>query len=718
MRDAPRPARDRLRRASPRRRAAWRMLFPGQGSQAPDMLGELAVAFAEVRGGFETIDAALQARGRPLVGPLVFPPPAFNDAERERQRTALAATEVAQPALGGASLGLLRLLGALGVVPEVVAGHSYGELVALCAAGALDAAALAELSEARGRFLCAAVAAGDEPGTMAALAAGPAQVDAVLERDRRRPPGELERPAADGHLGPARGGGAGARAGAPAGRPGPAPARGLRLPLAAGRRGAASRWPAWPRGLGLVPPRLPVYSNVTAAPYPADPAAIAAQMGEHLARPVRFAEMVEAMHARRGADLRRGRAGLDADLAGRPDPRRPAAPGGRLRPFGPARDRRLAPGPGAALRRRSAGSARAADAGRSVRLLDTDRFTGADDRSRSRRRPGSSTATAPGRRSARSGPGSAPARRSIRPRLRRTRRRPRQRQRNGNGNGWTDAPRDERQARRRRPACTRLVLGARAGGRAGRSGRRVPADDAEVPRGPADDDARPAGRRAIRRHRAAPAVAIGDSSPPQWAACERASEIGRRVPAVSRPSSPGFSTRRSRTVAPPPAKAVAARRDEPRRTAVAEVHDGAGVAARLLAIVRERTGYPAEMLGLDLDLEADLGIDSIKRVEILGSLRDGLPALASGPGAEVELMDQLSRARTLGEIVAKVERALGTPTAPPTARNRPPRRRSEARTRSRSEPRPKHAERKRLPCGGWSWRWSRHRWSRRPGRRA
>ena len=49
------------------------------------------------------------------------------------------------------------------------------------------------------------------------------------------------------------------------------------------------------------------------------------------------------------------------------------------------------------------------------------------------------------------------------------------------------------------------------------------------------------------------------------------------------------------------------------------------------------------MLGLDLDLEADLGIDSIKRVEILGSLRDGLPALESGPGAEVELMDQLSR---------------------------------------------------------------------------
>ncbi len=47
--------------------------------------------------------------------------------------------------------------------------------------------------------------------------------------------------------------------------------------------------------------------------------------------------------------------------------------------------------------------------------------------------------------------------------------------------------------------------------------------------------------------------------------------------------------------------------------------------SRLLEIVRDRTGYPIETLGLDLDLEADLGIDSIKRVEILGKLRDEFP---------------------------------------------------------------------------------------------
>ena len=49
------------------------------------------------------------------------------------------------------------------------------------------------------------------------------------------------------------------------------------------------------------------------------------------------------------------------------------------------------------------------------------------------------------------------------------------------------------------------------------------------------------------------------------------------------------------------------------------------------------------------------GIDSIKRIEILGSLRDTLPTLN---GSESELMDQLSRARTLGAIIERVNSHL------------------------------------------------------------
>ena len=47
----------------------------------------------------------------------------------------------------------------------------------------------------------------------------------------------------------------------------------------------------------------------------------------------------------------------------------------------------------------------------------------------------------------------------------------------------------------------------------------------------------------------------------------------------------------------------------------------------MLEVVAEKTGYPAEMLEPTMALEADLGIDSIKRVEILAALNDKLPGL-------------------------------------------------------------------------------------------
>jgi len=83
------------------------------------------------------------------------------------------------------------------------------------------------------------------------------------------------------------------------------------------------------------------------------------------------------------------------------------------------------------------------------------------------------------------------------------------------------------------------------------------------------------------------------------------------------------------------------------------------IATELLRIVRDRTGYPLEVLKLELDIEADLGIDSIKRVEILGKLRDTLPGL--GDGSPSNAMEQLSRAKTLGDIVDRAERIVGQP---------------------------------------------------------
>ena len=44
------------------------------------------------------------------------------------------------------------------------------------------------------------------------------------------------------------------------------------------------------------------------------------------------------------------------------------------------------------------------------------------------------------------------------------------------------------------------------------------------------------------------------------------------------------------------------------------------LAEMLLRVVSEKVCYPAVMLELSMDMEADLGIDSIKRVEIFGAL--------------------------------------------------------------------------------------------------
>ena len=76
----------------------------------------------------------------------------------------------------------------------------------------------------------------------------------------------------------------------------------------------------------------------------------------------------------------------------------------------------------------------------------------------------------------------------------------------------------------------------------------------------------------------------------------------------------------------------------------------------IVAIVSERTGYPVEMLDPDLDLEAELSIDSIKRIEILGELaeRVGLPGMDE-TGVDESVIEELALIKTLRGIVDWVD---------------------------------------------------------------
>lgn len=73
---------------------------------------------------------------------------------------------------------------------------------------------------------------------------------------------------------------------------------------------------------------------------------------------------------------------------------------------------------------------------------------------------------------------------------------------------------------------------------------------------------------------------------------------------------------------------------------------GAAVKDTLLSVVCDKTGYPMEMLELDLNIEADLGIDSIKRTEILSEFKRRM-----GAGFPKEAVESLSGLKTLREII-------------------------------------------------------------------
>jgi acyl carrier protein len=81
----------------------------------------------------------------------------------------------------------------------------------------------------------------------------------------------------------------------------------------------------------------------------------------------------------------------------------------------------------------------------------------------------------------------------------------------------------------------------------------------------------------------------------------------------------------------------------------------------LFAIVAEKTGYPADMLENGMHLEADLGIDSIKRVEILSALQDTETALQAVPA------DEMGSLATLGDILEFFEATTASVSATPVA---------------------------------------------------
>ena len=70
----------------------------------------------------------------------------------------------------------------------------------------------------------------------------------------------------------------------------------------------------------------------------------------------------------------------------------------------------------------------------------------------------------------------------------------------------------------------------------------------------------------------------------------------------------------------------------------------------------ERTGYPTDMLDLNLDLAADLSIDSIKRIEIIGELCKRLGLGQGDMARRDEVIEELASQKTLKNILTWLEK--------------------------------------------------------------
>jgi acyl transferase domain-containing protein len=81
----------------------------------------------------------------------------------------------------------------------------------------------------------------------------------------------------------------------------------------------------------------------------------------------------------------------------------------------------------------------------------------------------------------------------------------------------------------------------------------------------------------------------------------------------------------------------------------------------LCQVVAEKTGYPVEMLELDMQLDDDLGIDSIKRVEVFSALQERLP---EAPAVKPEHLGSLRTLRQIAEFLDHQPSAGGTVAAP------------------------------------------------------
>ncbi|WP_437497262.1 SDR family oxidoreductase [Sorangium sp. So ce1099] len=624
-------------------------LFPGQGSQYVGMGADVAMGFDAARAVWDEA-AATRFEGAG-VHDVVFPRPGFTDADRQAQAQRLTSTEWAQPSIGLTSLALLAVLRGAGVSPEHVGGHSFGEITALCAAGALAASDLVAIARRRGELMRDA---STTPGAMTAVARPIDEVRALLV--------ELESPVVvANHNHPAQVVLSGAEEEIARVERHLA-AKGVtakRLPVATAFHSplvapSSGRFAEFLAGIPFATPSTPVWSNADAAPYPTDAASMRALLAEQIARPVRFVEEIEGMWARGARTfVEVGPGSVLTELVGRILQDRPHA--------AVALDRKGKHG----VTSLQEGLGRLAVAGVAVDFAPL--WDGYAPEAAPKKKP-AMTVPINGANYAKPYPppgGAAALPRPNPPRPKETPAAPPAATSSAPAAAPTAAP---------TAAPAAAYAAAHTATYAAAHAAAPTAAHATAPTQAAASDALPPWVRAYeeyQRHAAEshaaylksvadthatflrtvetsfsdlsalvggqPLLGAPSFAPPAHALAPLAAPMPLAAPAPPPAAATPAPLQPLAAPAPPPPAAAVAATPAPAVTAQLE--------ALMLAVVAEKTGYPAEMLDLHMELEADLGVDSIKRVEILSAVRERAPGLPEVNPAEMAAL------RTLGQTV-------------------------------------------------------------------
>jgi acyl transferase domain-containing protein len=274
-------------------------LFSGQGSQYLEMGREAVMNFPSLRQLYGKMDHLFKQSNLQPVSEVVFPRSTFDEVEKKAQVATLQRTEYAQPAIGVFSAGLYGILQQAGFKADFTAGHSFGELTALWAAGVLSEADYLFLVKARGQAMAAPKDPDHDAGSMLAVKEDISKIEPLLKQFPKVSIANFNSPTQIVLAGPKleieKIQAACQKLGYSA----------VLLPVSAAFHTpliafAQKSFAIATKSVTFKNPQIPVFSNVTGRHYPHDATAIQKNLESHLASSVLFKQEIENIYGAGG----------------------------------------------------------------------------------------------------------------------------------------------------------------------------------------------------------------------------------------------------------------------------------------------------------------------------------------------------------------------------------------------------------------------------------